>query len=66
MKSDYFGYTISEVIAPSVSTWKERQPTSANCVITVLVAVTNFINSPSSMWKKRNINIDLMQRSGFI
>lgn len=52
MKSDYFGYTISEVIAPSVSTWKERQPTSANCVITVLVAVTNFINSPAPMWKK--------------
>lgn len=36
---------VPEVITPSVSSWKERQPTSANCVVTVLVAVTNDINS---------------------
>lgn len=45
MKSDYFGCTVSEVVAPSVSTWKEGQPTSANCVVAVLVAKTNCINS---------------------
>lgn len=44
MKTDYFGCPIPEVIAPSVSTWKERQPTSANCVLTVLVTMTNCIN----------------------
>lgn len=44
MKSDYFGCQIPEVITPSVSTWKERQSTSANCVVTGLVAMTNCIN----------------------
>lgn len=52
MKSDYFGCTIAEVIAPPVSTWKEAQPTSANCVVIVLVVMTNCINSPALMGKK--------------
>lgn len=45
MKSDYFACPVPEVTAPSVSTWKERQPTSASRVVTVLVAITNCINS---------------------
>lgn len=44
MKSDYFGCPIPEVITPSVSTWKDRQSTSANCVVTVLVPIVNCIN----------------------
>lgn len=52
MKSDYFGCPISEVIVPSVSIWKERQPTSANCVVTVLVAMTNCIKS--SVLQRKN------------
>lgn len=40
-----------------MSTWKERQPTSANCIVTVLVPMTNCIN-PSVLkgkmkWKHR-------------
>lgn len=52
MKSEYFGCTISEVIAPSVSTWEEGQATPANCVRTVLVAVTNCVSSPTLRRKK--------------
>lgn len=52
MKSDYFGCPVSEVIAPSVSTWKERQPPSANCAVTVLVAMANCINS--SVLQRKN------------
>lgn len=44
--------TISKVIIPSVSTWKEGQPASANCGVTVLVAMTNCINSPPIMGGK--------------
>lgn len=51
MKSDS-ACPVPEVITPSVSSWKERQPTSANCVVTVLVAMRNCINS--SVLKRNN------------